>query len=85
MIELRPCPFCGSSSNDLIFTHEEDGSCQISCKNCEVSVSGFFIYMENEAQIAEKWNRRFDDEDVLALFNGWLDSERYNCANSEHD
>ena len=83
MTDLKPCPFCGSP--DLIFTYDEYSSCQISCKNCEVTVGGFHYYMEYAKQIAKKWNRRFNDEDVLALFNGWLDSERYNCDNSEYD
>ncbi|WII07006.1 Lar family restriction alleviation protein [Methanomassiliicoccales archaeon LGM-RCC1] len=85
MTDLKPCPFCGQTA----YLHLEDKFgidgerlSYVSCYTCLVQGP---LEMKIEKAI-ESWNRRADDDaDLLALFNGWLDSERYNCDNSEHD
>ena len=84
MTDLKPCPFCGSEK--VVFANEEDDSCCIRCTDCGAQVGHYWDYMSDNEDIAGLWNRRADGEvELLALFNGWLDGERYNCDNSEHD
>lgn len=89
MTDLRSCPFCGCEMSIAIryysgvkinyysIVHPDNGCILEDYESPEDSALGLLV---------DKWNRRADDEvELLALFNGWLDSERYNCDNSEHD
>ena len=89
MTDLKPCPFCGCEMSIAIMdynlvkikhysiVHPNNGCILENYESCETSARG---------ELVDKWNRRADDDtELLALFNGWLDSERYNCDNSEHD
>lgn len=55
MIELKPCPFCGSDNvamrGSTIF--------YIICKDCEASTN--ISYDRQEA--ADKWNRRHNEQE----------------------
>lgn len=55
MIELKPCPFCGSSRVSLYQIRE---SWHAECRNCGASSSSF---ADHRDYAAEAWNRRAED------------------------
>ena len=72
----RACPFCGRTPTEI--KNCNNVPIGLRCLNCSLDM----VCEDYRA----RWNRRADDDaDMLALFNGWLDSERYDCDNSEHD
>lgn len=88
MNNLESCPFCGCRIKTRYIPPEQGGPVwefQHPKNDCFLSL--FSIpYIIDFDEFMDRWNRRADDDaDLLALFNGWLDSERYNCDNSEHD
>lgn len=62
MVELKPCPFCGSDNvgfyEDEVQTSEETTTGFIWCHGCDFSSDSFY----NEEIAAEKWNRRAGEE-----------------------
>ena len=62
-IELKPCPFCGSSNVTLEVEYGSDcgygfGGHTVICNNCGVQT----IYYETKEEAIEAWNKRADDE-----------------------
>lgn len=62
MVELKPCPFCGSESK--LVTHSfwnekeqnfSDKTYSVKCCNCSVETYQFY---ETEEKAAESWNTR---------------------------
>ena len=68
MIDLKPCPFCGSKGNNIvIFTEERTDrtdckfTSKITCLNCFASIHthGFhWTYDDAQANVIQAWNRR---------------------------
>ena len=63
MTELRPCSFCGESSDfvhlqKIIYANEDYRRWEVICENCGAEVSEFVT----PERAIEAWNRRADDE-----------------------
>ena len=72
MNNLKPCPFCGRE-DEVFFNHAiNDGfgyftPASIGCKRCGFKKGGFFISVNNDAELSEQmsnqmlidwWNKR---------------------------
>ena len=64
MINLKPCPFCGSNSVRICKFDTEEPDHVVECKNCGIAM----IYSINDGEIPpieetiKAWNRRANDE-----------------------
>lgn len=54
-IELKPCPFCGSTDIDFI---DDDWVGYVYCTNCGVETPNY----KPSTGAVEAWNRRADNE-----------------------
>lgn len=62
MERLKPCPFCGESSNfvhlqKIIYANEDYRRWEVMCENCGAEVSEFVT----PERAIEAWNRRADN------------------------
>ena len=57
MIELKPCPFCGSEASFHI--HERVG---VECDNVKCSM-GLACICDTQEEAAERWNRRAGEKE----------------------
>lgn len=77
MIDLKPCPFCGSPAKPGVMP-VDDGGHFVACTNraCGASTNLRFACGDDPAPLqAEQWNRRVDSADnvadALAGLIGW--------------
>jgi Lar family restriction alleviation protein len=84
IVELKPCPFCGS--DDVTFVH--DGHDFVSCNACWADGPSTDESSDDPEQAAARWNTRPEDNlikeavealtdgrDTLALLNRRFDSD----------
>lgn len=62
MIELKPCPFCGSDEIDFQWgtTDREGTPLNAYCFNCGVSGPWIYTTSDTEFKAVEAWNKRYD-------------------------
>lgn len=86
MIDLMPCPFCGSKSIEKYIPsiYEPGNDAMVYCGSplCEAGVRATDIEIARE-----KWNRRatVSDGELLAWVNTWLDSARFDTDLTEEE
>ena len=56
MIELKPCPFCGSTDIDIFFCEEACCGAKARSVDCECGCTIWVDCIEKDA--IEKWNQR---------------------------
>lgn len=59
MIELKPCPFCGSKDVHLLNASHNNEEWSVTCKDCNIWVDNMMCDMTKE-QAIELWNRRVE-------------------------
>lgn len=60
MIELKPCPFCGSPAHIVEHKfYKLDSNYEVKCMICNARTDSWF---DTPKDAAEFWNRRADDE-----------------------
>jgi Lar family restriction alleviation protein len=69
IIELKPCPFCGSDNLYISDSVYQEG-CVIGCIDCGSEVGNF----DTKEEVVERWNHR-EDKKVSELL-GMLEIER---------
>ena len=63
MIELKPCPFCGCDVLYFDKSYSYFRGSTIYCPDCDMVFTLDNIDADND-QVAEAWNRRFDNGTV---------------------
>ena len=79
MTELKPCPFCGGTDVEKI------DEIRIGCNECHIVVKLWSFWDGRPRDVEDIWNKRatvsemetISDDELLALFNTWLDSARF--------
>lgn len=87
MKKLKPCPYCGSCSQDIPLQYRKSGGCfvQVICCGCEASGPSIGVddwtNMDKEIEMAkEEWNRRAEVAEVNDLRQQLAESERMRLA-----
>lgn len=64
--ELKPCPFCGSSTQDLEYTPKRSLGIWVKCRTCGCGGAIHFATVKNgglegaEQMAIDSWNRRVE-------------------------
>lgn len=82
-LKLKPCPFCGGKAVMNEYSGREYTCYYIECPHCHISTQVKY----SETMTIKTWNRRAEpsEADLLAIINGWLDSERFTCDLSQDE
>ena len=74
MIELKPCPFCGSSNIEIV--EWIPSSYSVQCLNCEARTSREY----SKTLSIERWNTRHESDELPEWFVNKLNKSIIDCG-----